>query len=151
MEEGRRGRAGGGRSSERCSKGARRRGGGGRRDPGNVGAGEVRERKRRFRIAIPPRHWLRFRANVKREPPVHSRAARGTQGVGAGREGGEDFRDGRCRSAVLPSPRPLIDNIRSCMILLRVSQWPSGQARSTSIYVPGAPNYRRPESAVDNE
>lgn len=79
--------------------------------------------------------------------PRYTLAQRGRQGVSAG----EDFRDGRYRSTVLPSPGPLIDNIRSCMILLRVSQWPSGQARSTSIYVPGAPNYRRPESAVDNE
>lgn len=30
----------------------------------------MRERKRRFRIAIPPRHWLRFCANVKRAPAM---------------------------------------------------------------------------------
>lgn len=106
----------------------------------------------RFRSVIGSDSVLTLNA---REPPrIHSRAERGE--TGGGQRAGKDFRDGRCRSTAvlptsLPSPRPLIDNIRSCMILVRVSQWPSGQARSTSIYVPGAPNYRRPESAVDNE
>lgn len=99
--------------------------------------------------------------NARASPPALVATERDREGLRGAREEGRrgrvGFRDGRCRP-ILPSsyppppfPRPLVDNIRSCMILLRVSQWPSGQARSTSIYVPGAPNYRRPKSAVDNE
>lgn len=54
--------------------------------PGQARA-EVRERKRRFRIAIPPRHWLRFRANVKRArevPGTRVAEDRGKSGGGGG-------------------------------------------------------------------
>lgn len=138
-------RAGQGREEE-GAEGVRRGG----RD--NAGAGWPRCEKgsvvsaSRFRPVIGSDSVLTLNARA-RSPALVRRRIEGKSG---GKEG-TDFRDGRCHPTLHSPPRPLIDNIRSCMILLRVSQWPSGQARSTSIYVPGALNYRRPDSAVDNE
>lgn len=68
----------------------------------------MRERKHRFRIAIPPRHWLRFRANVKRARESSALVAterdRGAAGRERRAEGGEWVLG--MAAAVLSSLRP---------------------------------------------